>query len=269
MNKIVVITGTSSGIGKALKQRYQSDGDTVVEINKEGEFDNVTKFYADLSSEDLINIAFENIAKVYDRIDILVNCAGYAVFGATELVDTKKARNMFEVDYFAVVNCTKCALKLMKKGGKIFNISSACALFPVPFRGHYSAVKAGVLMLSYSLRMELTSFGIDVVCICPGDVKTNFSKNRDKTLTTNERYKDKIEKSSEQIEKREKKRMDVNYAVNKIYKVFKKKKHKPMYIIGTSMKLLYFVSKLVPFRLILYFTNKIMWQNVDKVNKIL
>ena len=256
MNKIVVITGTSSGIGMALKQRYLSDKDIVVEINKEGEFDNITKFYADLSSEQLINSAFENIAKVYDRIDILINCAGYAVFGATELIDTQKVRNMFEVDYFAVVNCTKCALKLMKSGGKIFNISSACALFPVPFRGHYSAVKAGVLMISYALRMELESFGIDVVCICPGDVKTNFSKNRDKTLETNERYKDRIENSSKQIEKREKGRMDVNVAVNKMYKIFNKKKHRPMYIIGASMRALYFVSRFVPLRLILYFTNK-------------
>ena len=256
MNRVVVITGTSSGIGKALKERYIKDNDTVVEINKEGEFDNQTKFYADLSDENLIKIAFENISKVYTNIDVLINCAGYAVFGATELIDTNKVRNMFEVDYFAVVNCVKFALPLMKKGSKIYNISSACALFSVPFRGHYSAVKAGVMMLSYALRMELKDSGIDVVCICPGDIKTNFSKNRDKTLETNERYKDRIENSSKQIEKREKGRMDVNVAVNKMYKIFNKKKHRPMYIIGASMRALYFVSRFVPLSLILYFTNK-------------
>ena len=256
MNKVVVITGTTSGIGKELKNRYTKDQDIVVEINKEGEFDNKTKFYADLSNQKLIEEAFDNIAKVYNQIDVLINCAGYAVFGATELIETDKVRNMFEVDYFAVVNCTKCALKLMKKGGKIFNISSACALFSVPFRGHYSAVKAGVMMLSYALRMELKDSGIDVVCICPGDIKTNFSKNRDKTLDTNERYKDRIKNSSDQIEKREKKRMDVHYAVNKMYKIFKKKRHKPMYILGKQMKFLYFVSKFVPVSTILHFTNE-------------
>ena len=165
MNKVVVITGTTSGIGKELKNRYTKDQDIVVEINKEGEFDNKTKFYADLSNQKLIEEAFDNIAKIYNQIDVLINCAGYAVFGATELIETDKVRNMFEVDYFAVVNCTKCALKLMKKGGKIFNISSACALFSVPFRGHYSAVKAGVKMLSYALRMELKDSGIFIIII--------------------------------------------------------------------------------------------------------
>ncbi len=256
MNKVVVITGTTSGIGKALTERYIKDGNTVIQINKDGEVDDITKFYADLTDEKLIFTAFEKISRIYKSIDILINCAGYAVFGATELVDIEKVRNMFEVDYFAIVNCTKCALKFMKKGAKIYNISSACALFSVPFRGHYSAVKAGVMMISYALRMELKDSGIEVVCICPGDIKTNFSKNRDKTLDTNERYKDRIENSSRQIEQREDKRMSVDFAVNKMYKIFKKKKHKPMYIIGSQIKLLYFFSKFVPLSLILYFINK-------------
>ena len=256
MNKVVVITGTTSGIGLELKNSYLKDKDIVVEINKEGEFDNITKFYADLADEQLIRNAFSEIEKIYDHIDVLINCAGFAVFCATELVDLEKAKNMFDVDYFAVAQCTKCALKLMKKGAKIFNISSACALFSVPFRGHYSAAKSAVMMLSFAMNMELKDSGIDVVCICPGDIKTNFSKNRIKTLQTNERYGDRIEKSIKQIESREKHRMEVPIAVGKMYKIFKKKKHKPMYIIGGQIKFLNFVSKFVPKKVILYFTKK-------------
>ena len=95
MNKVVVITGTTSGIGLELKNRYLKDKDIVVEINKEGEFDNITKFYADLADEQLIRNAFSEIEKIYDHIDVLINCAGFPVFGATELVDLEKAKNIF------------------------------------------------------------------------------------------------------------------------------------------------------------------------------
>lgn len=256
MKKIVVITGANSGIGQKLKEKYLGDGNVVVGLDISGDFDNKTSFYADVSNEELTKEVFNKIGEMYGTINILINCAGYAVFGATELVETQKAKAMFDVNYFGVLNCIKSALPFMTAGSKIFNISSACALFAVPFRAHYCASKAAVSMLSYGLRMELKDSGIDVVCICPGDVKTNFSKNRVKTLETSERYGDRIAKSAKQIEDRESKRMTVDYATSKMYKIFNKRKHKPMYIIGGSMKFLNFVSKIVPLKTILYFTNK-------------
>ena len=122
----------------------------------------------------------------------------------------------------------------------------------------YSASKAGVSMLSYGLRMELKNSGIEVVCICPGDIKTNFSKNRVKTFETNERYGDKIEKSAKQIEDRESKRMTIEFATGKMFKIFNKKKHKPMYIIGSSMKWAYLANKMFSLNLILNTTNKML-----------
>ena len=104
--------------------------------------------------------------------------------------------------------------------------------------------------------MELKDSGIDVVAICPGDVKTNFSANRQKTMQTNERYGKRIEKSAKQIEDRESKRMSVDFVTKKMYKIFNKKHTKPMYIIGKSIKFLNFLSKIVPIGLILHFTNK-------------
>ena len=111
-------------------------------------------------------------------------------------------------------------------------------------------------MLSYGLRMELKDSKIKVCCICPGDIKTNFSKNRDKSYATNKRYGDKIEKSAKQIEDREPKRMTLNYASKKIYKVCQKKNPKPMYIIGKSYKFLYFLQKIVPLKIILNYIQK-------------
>ena len=256
MNKVVVITGASSGIGNGLKQRYINDGDIVISLDKNAETNNTTEFACDVSNEDTVEQVFQIIGNLYKKIDVLVNCAGYAVYGATELVDTQKAKAMFDVNYFGVLNCTKSALKFMNKGSKIFNISSACAFFAVPFRTHYSASKAAVSMLSYGFRMELKNSGIDVVCICPGDVRTNFSKNRVKTFDTNERYGDRIEKSAKQIEDRESKRMTIDFATKKMYKIFKKNKHKPMYIIGSSMKWAHFANRIFSLNTILKVTNK-------------
>lgn len=256
MSKIVVITGASSGIGNGLKQRYINDGNVVISLDKNCENPDSTNYVCDVSNKAQVEQVFDEIGKKYGVIDILINCAGYAVYGATELVDTQKAKDMFDVNYFGVLNCTKAALKYMKKGSSIFNISSACAFFAVPFRTHYSASKAAVSMLSYGFRMELMESGIDVVCICPGDVRTNFSKNRVKTFDTNERYGDKIEKSAKQIEDRESKRMTIDFATKKMYRIFVKKKHKPMYIIGSSMKWAYLANRLFPLNLILKVTKK-------------
>ena len=256
MNRVVVITGANSGIGKGLCDLYKQHGDVVIGLDKSGEHNEKTFFCVDVTNENLVEDTFKNIFELYCKIDVLINCAGYAVFGATELIDTSGAKNMFDVNYFGTLNCIKSALRYMQKGAKIFNISSACAMFAVPFRTHYSASKSAVSMLSFGLRMELKESGIDVVAICPGDVKTNFSANRQKTMQTNEKYGERIEKSAKQIEDRENKRMSVEFVTKKMFKIFNKKHTKPMYIIGKSIKFLNFLSRIVPISWILHFTNK-------------
>ncbi len=256
MKKVVVITGANSGVGFALKERYIKDGDIVISLDKSAVTNGTTEFNCDVSNEEQVLQVFDVIGENYKNIDILVNCAGYAVFGATEIIETQKAKNMFDVNYFGIVSCVKGALKYMKKGAKIFNISSACSIFAVPFRTHYSASKAAVSMLSYGLRMELKDSGVDVVCINPGDIRTNFSKNRVKTIETNYRYGDRIEKSAKQIEDRESKRMTLDYASKKIYKILKKKRTKPMYIVGNQIKWLNFFNRVFPLSVILSVTNK-------------
>lgn len=258
MNKIIVITGACSGIGKGLLEKYKNAGDTVVCLDKNATTNSLTEFACDVSNLEQVKQVFDVIAENYKKIDVLINCAGYAVYGATELIDTQKAKAMFDVNYFGTLNCIKACLPYMQKGAKIFNISSACAFFAVPFRTHYSASKAGVSMLSYGLRMELAPSGVDVVCICPGDVKTNFSKNREKSFDTNFRYNNTIAERAKQIEDREEKRMTVEFVTNKMFKIFNKKKHKPMYIIGRSMKWAHFANKIFPLKLILKVTDKIM-----------
>lgn len=254
--RIIVITGAKSGIGMGLKDLFTKNGDKVITLDKSIEENSDTEYFCDVSNEQEVLDTFDCIGEKFGHIDMLINCAGYAVYGATELVDTNKAKAMFDVNYFGTLSCIKGALKYMQKGARIVSISSACAFFAVPFRTHYSASKSAVSMLSYGLRMELKDSGVDVLCICPGDVRTNFSKNRVKTFDTNFRYGNKIEESAKQIDKREPKRMTIEYATKKMYKIANKKKSKPMYIVGGSMKWAYLANKILPLKWILGFTGK-------------
>ena len=242
--KIVVITGASSGIGEQLKKMYKEQGDIVINLSLDasGDDDNIC---LDVSSEQDVKDAFKSIYDKYKKIDVLINCAGYGVFGAIELLPEEKCRKIFDVNFFGTLWCCREALKYMDKGSRIINISSACAIFPLPFRSMYCASKSAVSMMSFGLGMELKDSGISVTAICPGDIKTNFSKNRDITLTTNQRYKDRIENSAKQIQMREEKRMDKVQASKKIFKICNKKHLKPMYIVGGSYKLFNFGKRLI------------------------
>lgn len=247
MNRIVVITGASSGIGLELKKLYLASGDTVVTISRSEDKDNPHHYACDVSNEAGIKQVFESIGEKYKHIDILINNAGFGMSGVTELVSMDKVKNLFDVNFFGLLYTTRGALPYMSKGGKVVNMSSAMALFPVPFRAYYGAVKSAVLSLTYSWRMELKEvLGIDMFAICPGNIKTNFTANRVKDFETDDRYKDVIAKTTEHADKDEDKRIPVEKASLQCYKIIEKKKHRPMYIIGGKFKLLYFVSNRLP-----------------------
>lgn len=256
MGRVVVITGASSGIGAGLKSKFEKNGDLVVNLSKGLEIEDDKNIKLDVSDKSSVELAFEKIYKNFEKIDVLINCAGYGVFGATELLTEEKCRQIFDVNFFGTLWCCQAALKYMKRGARIINISSACAIFALPFRTLYCASKSAVSMLSNGLRMELCDFGIDVTAICPGDVKTNFSKNRDITLDTNNKYGERIEKSCKQIYDRENKRMPQEYAVGKIFKICCKRSLKPMYIIGRSYKFFNLGKKLTTENFIYTVINK-------------
>lgn len=243
-NRIVVITGASSGIGAYLKQKFENNGDVVISLSRKQEITNFS-YPCDVSNAESVEKAFSFIAEKHGKIDILINNAGYGVCGVTELLPEKEVKNNFDVNFFGVLNCMKGALPLMHKNSKIFNINSACSLFPLPYRSIYCASKSASHLLSLSMRMELLSYGIEVVSICPGDIKTNFSKNRVVFEKTNERSKS-LDKTLNNIETRENKRLSLDYAGNKIFKICNKAKTKPLYIIGSKYKMYYFFSKILP-----------------------
>lgn len=254
--RIVVISGTSSGIGKSCKKIFENNGDTVVCLSRSNP-DNFKNFYeCDVSNERQVSEVFLKIKKDFKNIDVLINNAGFGLSGAVELTSEEDIKKIFDVNLLGVIYCYKNALPLMKKGGKIINVSSACALFPLPYRSLYCSTKAGVQMLSLSLSMECAPLGIKVLSVCPGDVKTNFTKNRVKNFETNERYKDRISIATNLLDKREDKRMNVEKVVKAIFNYSRKKHPKAYIIIGGKYKFLHFAMRFLPTSLLLYFTER-------------
>lgn len=252
-----MVVGGTSGIGKDVARIFSEKQNTVICLGRSA---NVEKgeIVCDVTDEKSVTKAFREIGERCGIIDLLVNAAGYAVNGVSELTPVADVKKQFDVNYFGLLSCCHAALPLMGKGSKIVNISSACAIFPLPFRAHYCASKAAVNMLSHGMRMELKGTGIDVTAICPGDVQTNFVKTRVKNVATNEKYGKRAENFFEHIENdtREGKRMTVEYVSNKIYKICMKKRTKPCIVIGTKYKGFAFLTKVFPLGWILAVLNK-------------
>lgn len=256
MNRLIVITGGTSGIGSQLKNLFEKDGDKVITFSLE---DNKqpNHYFGSVDHEMKVKQVFNDIYEKHGNIDILINCAGIGMSGITELVSTDQIRKVTDVNFFGTLFCIRKALPYMKQGSKIINMSSAMALFPVPFRSIYGAVKSAVLSLSFSLRMELSPLGVDVIAFCPGDTKTNFTKNRIKDFETNERYGDRIKNATLRSDAKENKRMSCDFVSKEIFKLINKKKSKPFYIIGSKYKLLYFLTRLTPKATLLNSTAKV------------
>ncbi len=238
MNRNIIITGASSGIGKGLKEYYEKCGDRVFDISLSN-----GQYKCDVKNFDEMKKVFDEIAKEAPKIDMLINCAGYGVSGLIELLPHETVQNIFDVNVIGTINACKLVLPLMGNEGKIVNIASVLALFPVPYRGLYCASKAAVASVSDSLRMELSGTKIQVTTIYPGDVKTNFSKNRVKNFETNERYGDAPIKTTNYVDSREEKRMSVDFVVKKMVNFIEKKKLKPMKVISRKYSFVHFLTR--------------------------
>lgn len=251
----IVITGASSGIGKGLKEFYKQLGHRVVGISRSND-----DYLCDVSDKKRLKEVFSHIKEDLGQIDILINNAGFGLSGAIELIEENEIRKEYEVNVLGAIFVIQEAIPLMSKNGKIINISSACALFPLPFRAFYCSSKSAVSMLSDCLRMELSKTNLQVTAICPCDIKTEFTKNRVKNFKTNERYNDSIKLSAEKIDNAQDKRMSLDKAIKIITKIISKKNLKPQYVMGFRNKMLYQVQKFFPKGLVLKVLTKIFYK---------
>ena len=216
----VLVTGGSRGIGRAMVELFSKAGYRVAFTynSSAAAADEVARAFgafavkADSKKEDEVISAVQKAEAELGSIDVLINNAGYGLTGACEMLKDEEIKRIFDVDLMGAIYLTKRILPLMQKGGKIINISSACALFPLPYRTMYCSVKAGMNLWSQGLTMELEDCGIAVTSICPGDIKTPFTTNRKHDYATNERYGDAMQRADKKVEKKYNSRMEIGRA---------------------------------------------------------
>lgn len=252
--RIVVISGSSSGIGKELCRLYRASGDTVIGLSRRVAADG--DISVDVTDYAAVQSAVDGIAARFGRIDTVIANAGGGLSGATELLPLEEVQAQMSLNFTGALNLVRCALKHMRAGGNAVFVSSACAIFALPYRAMYCASKAAVNMAAFGLYMELKNHGIRVSSVCAGDIKTDFTANRVKYSDGGERYGDAPRISAEKIDSREHKRMRLQPAAKKIYKCCVKS-GKPLYIVGFKYKVLNFLRRVLPQKMFLDITAKL------------
>ena len=182
MKKVILITGASSGIGKDTAISLIKHGHVVYgaarrlemmqDIIQAGGHAIKMDILKDRNIDDVVN----QIINEQNRIDVLINNAGYGLWGAVETISIDEAKRQFDVNIFGLAYLTKKIIPIneKKKSGKIINMSSMGGKVYTPFGAWYHATKYALEGWSDCLRIELKSFGIDVILIEPGVIKTEF-----------------------------------------------------------------------------------------------
>jgi short-subunit dehydrogenase len=195
MNKVALITGASSGIGFETSltlarnefrtfatMRNLSKSRKIREIAKKERLP-LTVIPLDVNDNASIRTAIQNILVEAKRIDVVINNAGYGLFGAVEDLSMDKIIDQFETNFFGVVRVVKSVLPIMRNqhSGTIINISSMVGRVAMPLNSVYVASKFALEGFSESIRHELSKFGINVILIEPGIVRTGFFDNLQKS----------------------------------------------------------------------------------------
>ncbi len=183
-SQVVLVTGASSGIGEATVRALLAQGHRVhAGARRVARMDplraaGATVHALDLTDEDSISALVTTLLESEGRLDVLVNNAGFGVYGSVEEVSLEEAREQFEVNLFGLARLTQLVLPTMRKqdGGTIINISGADGRIYVPLGAWYHASKHALEGWSDCLRVEVAPFGIRVVLIEPGAIQTEFGE---------------------------------------------------------------------------------------------
>ena len=258
MNKTAIVTGGTSGIGKAAALALKNDGWTVYELSRRlTGTEGINHITADITDESGVAAAVEQVVSAEGHIDLVVNNAGFGISGAVEFTDTEDAKRLFDTDFFGMVRINRLIIPIMRKqgGGKIINISSVAAPIPIPFQTYYSAAKAAVNSYTMALANEVRPFKIGVCAVQPGDIKTGFTSARQKNTLGDDVYSGRIARSVCWMERDEQNGISPEVIGSLTAKIARKKRVKPLYTAGISYKFFIFLVHILPANIL----NRLVW----------
>jgi short-subunit dehydrogenase len=188
--KVAVITGGSMGIGEAIGKLFVKRGASVILVSRDqgraeearqriGHTDRTLAMACDVRDRKAIDQVIAATLQRFGRIDIWVNNAGHGIYDDVANADMSAVRATFDTNLFGTIDAMQAVIPVMKRqgGGTIVNISSVAGHIPIPYHALYSATKFAMNAVGKAARVELKSAGINVLTVCPGYVRTDFSVN--------------------------------------------------------------------------------------------
>ena len=248
MEKVALVTGSSSGIGYETSLSLAREGyftyATMRDLNKEKTIKKIAVeenlplkvIELDVDNDDSVQNAVKTIIEEKQRIDVLVNNAGWGIWGTAEDVSIEEFRAQFETNFFSVVRMIQKVAPIMRKQGTgdIVNISSIAGRIGFPVSTAYISSKFAIEGLSESLRYELGPFGIDVIIIEPGVIKTNFFDSMKTAKKADDAYKEITEKVISGVKMMAEMGTPPKEVANVIIKSLKEEKPLPRYVVGND-----------------------------------
>jgi len=256
-HKRVLVTGASSGIGRAIAELLASEGYEVLGTSRnpdtvKNKIPGVTYLKLDQRS----SMSIKALAEEAGDIDILINNAGQGQVGPLEEVPIEKIRSLFEVNLFGIIHLTQAILPSMRKrrNGLIINLSSMSGIFGVGFTSVYCGTKFAVEGMFRSLRQEVRSFGIKVVMIEPGYISTGFEQER--FIDESSDYYENIKIFKAIRDHNIETGVPPQEVAEKVLFVIKQKNPKPGYPVGGDAPRNAFLSRILPVRLVEWFQRR-------------
>ena len=255
--KTVIITGATSGIGKLLTKEFEKMGYTVFAGFRNVKFkkelteisENIIPFRINMSKKWSVDEAIKFINEKTEKIDLLINAAGYVVAGAMECLDVEQIREQFEVNTFSHLSFTQGLLSKLQ-GGKIINISSMASFGIFPFVAPYCASKRALDILFNSMQIEC--FGKDggdikVISVKPGVIKTPLWEKTiesSQNLSENEKYEKEFDYLIQNAKKNSVNGLNPQKVVDLIIKITEMENPKPSYTVGFDARMAEIISRL-------------------------
>jgi NAD(P)-dependent dehydrogenase (short-subunit alcohol dehydrogenase family) len=253
MEKIALVTGSSSGIGYETSLSLAREGyftyATMRDVKKADAIKKIAEnenlplkvIELDVDTEDSAENALKTIIDEKQRIDVLVNNAGWGIWGTTEDVSIEEFRDQFETNFFSVVRMIQKVAPVMRKQGtgNIVNISSIAGRIGFPVSTAYISSKFAIEGLSESLRYELGPFGVNVIIIEPGVIKTNFfdSMKTAKKVDESDVYRDITIKVISGVKMMAEMGTPPKEVASVIIKSLKEEKPLPRYVVGNDAEM--------------------------------
>ena len=251
-SKVILVTGASSGIGKAFAEELSARGHRVYGTSRSRSF-SPAKFQPvqmDVTNEESVALGISTVIAQERRLDVVINNAGYGLAGAVEDTSVAEAQEQIDVNFMGAFRVSRAVLAGMRQqgGGLIINVSSLAGLFGLPFQGLYAASKFALEGLSESLRYEVSSYNIDVVLIEPGDIRTNITANRRVVEASDTSYSRTFQSVLKTIEGSERAGADANEVAKLVCRVVEMRSPRARYTVGHwSQRLSAVVKRYAPY----------------------